>query len=280
MADITDIIDYYQRLLIIQYHDLPKAQATIDLIVSELWAGGVLLDVRNGYELDTAVGHQLDILGKYIGTDRFYTNHDPINYFALTSYTEVDPDSEDKWGFVTYDNFYTADQYNGTLNYNSIVSDTNALSDVDFRIILHLKILKNNINHSYKQIDDSIFSIFGNDIRPSSTGGMKMYYFITTNLSAIVTAALEKGLLPHPIGVGITLIQNAAKPFFGFARYAQVSLTDTSWGDSTLVEWSDGTLIASQGVVVSNPSPNVRGFTTYAAYDTNGGEFLIYDQLS
>ncbi len=278
MADVTDIIEFYKNLLIIQYHDQPKAQATIQLLIDELWASGILLDVRNGYDLDTATGVQLDVIGKYIGVDRFYTNHDPIDYFALTFYNEVNPDAIAKWGFTDYADYETF-QENGTINYQSVLSQTNVLSDADFRVILHLKIFQNNINHSHKEIDDSIFNIFGNAIRPGSTGGMHMFYFITATLSAIVQAALLKNLLPRPMGVGLTLITGVNKPFFGFAVYSQIEPLTASWGDGTETDWGDGSSITwPAGIPVLNP--NVLGFTTYAGYDTNNGATLIYDQLN
>lgn len=251
MADINtvqDIINYYVNLLIIQYHDQPKAQAEIALMAEVLLANGVIFDVRDGYNIDTAIGHQLDIIGKYVGTDRYFTTHDLINFFGLTFYTDVDPDSQEKFGFVQYANFNEY-QYNGTLNYHSLLSQSNALSDTDFRTLIHLKILQNNINHSHKSINDAIFDIFGNSVVPDSTGGMKMIYFISQNFSAVVSAALTKQLLPKPMGVQITLIINVSAPFFGFATYE------------------------------STPG-SIEGFATYANYDTSVGEFLIYSQMS
>ncbi len=278
MADVQDLIDYYANLLIIQYHNKPKAKATIELLAGEVLADGILFDIRDGYAVDSAVGTQLDVIGKYVGVDRFYINHDPINYFGLTNYTEVDPDSEEKWGFTTYAD-YNDNQYNGTLNYNSILSITNSLNDDDYRVIIRLKILQNNINHSHKEINDSVYAIFGRDIRPDSTGDMHMVYFITDNLTAIINAALLKNLLPRPMGVGLTLITNVAKPFFGFTSYAYLGTLDDAWSDDTLITWGDGTG-ASTFAPAFNLSSNIRGFTTYADYDTNGGSILIYDQIS
>ena len=62
--------DYYADLLILQYKTQPKARATIKALTEKVIADGILLDVINGFNIDTAVGKQLDLLGKYIGLSR------------------------------------------------------------------------------------------------------------------------------------------------------------------------------------------------------------------
>lgn len=69
-ASSQDIKDYYANLLIIQYRNLPNARGTIESLVGESYADGISLDVLNAFDLETAVGQQLDILGKYIGLNR------------------------------------------------------------------------------------------------------------------------------------------------------------------------------------------------------------------
>lgn len=251
MADATtvqEIMDYYVNLLIIQYNNKPKARATIDLMIRTLLANGVVLDVQEAYNLDTAVGAQLDVIGKYVGIDRFFENNELVDFFGLTYYTEISPDSIAKWGFTTYTDFELY-QYNGTLNYNSVLSQTVTLLDEDYRLLIRLKILQNNINHSHKEIDDSIFQIFGLDVIPSSSGGMHMVYFLSPEVSVVIQAALTKKVLPRPMGVGMELITNVDEEFFGYALYAATP-------------------------------PNTLGFTDYAGYDTNDGDFLIYDRIT
>lgn len=277
MADISTIISYYVNLLIIQYHNKPKAKATIDLLASIMEASGILFDIQNGYSVDTAVGKQLDIVGKYVGVDRFYTEINLVDFFAVVEYDEVDPDAEEKYGFCTYAT-YEDFQFNGTLNYQSFLSTTNQLNDDDYRTIIRLKILINNMNYSHAAINDGIYQIFGNDIIPSSNGDMLMYYLVTGNLTPVISAALAKGLLPHPMGVGVLLITGATEPFFGFAYYAPTAPVVMTWGDGTPMEWGDGTPMEWSGSAVVT-SPNVLGFTDYSEYDTSIGDTLVYDQI-
>ena len=67
---MSEYTDYYADLLILQYKTQPKARATISALTEKVIADGILLDVINGFNLLTAEGKQLDILGKYIGLSR------------------------------------------------------------------------------------------------------------------------------------------------------------------------------------------------------------------
>lgn len=70
MSFLTDIENYYKDLLILQYNNKPNAQATIKLLTDCGSGDGILDAIQNGFDFDTAVGNQLDILGNIIGAPR------------------------------------------------------------------------------------------------------------------------------------------------------------------------------------------------------------------
>lgn len=70
-----DYAKYLASLLIIQFHSKPKAVATIEAL-GKLFPVDLILQVRDAFSVDTAVGKQLDILAKYVGVNRFYTHTD------------------------------------------------------------------------------------------------------------------------------------------------------------------------------------------------------------
>lgn len=254
MADITtvrELVNYYISLLIIQYQNKQRAKATIELFVSEILASGIIFDVRDAYNINTAVGAQLDIIGKYVGIDRFFNVSNPVDYFALTDYIEIDPDSDEKYGFTTYADFDEY-QFNGTMNYSSIFTVANKLNDDDYRTLIKLKIIQNYSNHSHKSIDESIHSFFGSMIVPYSDGNMNMYYFVTENQTSLIKAAIIKEVLPRPLGVGIgyIIIIPNDEDFFGYTSYSDIE----------------------NGIY----SELVTGFTSYGDYDTKEGTFLSY----
>lgn len=277
MADtktVQELIDYYSNLLIIQYHNKDKAKATIELFSKILLANGIIFDIRDGYNVDKAVGVQLDVIGQYVGVDRFFSVSEPIDYFALTNYQEIDPDAEAKHGFTTYPNF-DENQYNGIINYNSLLTVKNQLNDNDYRVIIKLKIIQNNSNHSHKSIDDSMYRFFGETVIPDSDGGMQMIYFISENISQIIKAALAKKLLPRPMGVGVTFIDLPVGGFFGFCTYGGNVVSYINDIDAALYDGIYRIIETSDFI-----NPNITGFATYSDYDTKIGKYLTYNKIT
>ena len=180
---MTVIDDYYANLLIMQYHNKRKAQDTIKSSTKAL-PDTLIQDIINGYNIDTAVGAQQDLLGEYLGVDRYYV--------------------ED--------------------------GDLVALSDDDYRIILKLKAIANTSNLSHKSLDDSLYSFFGNTIRMDSDGNMEMTYFVPKNKTPVILAAIQKEVLPRPMGVRCSYIIEYDKKFFGFCTYTnQVAIYKTGF---------------------------------------------------
>ena len=73
MAEEFDYAKYLSNLLIIQYNNKPKAKATIEAL-SKLFPADLILSVIKAFDIDTSVGVMLDILGKYVGVDRWYSD--------------------------------------------------------------------------------------------------------------------------------------------------------------------------------------------------------------
>jgi hypothetical protein len=163
---------YYSNLLIMQYHNKPKAKATIEATVG-LLPDDLIMEVINGFDIETAVGKQLDILGEYVGVDRYYL---------------VDNQAE-------------------------------LLDDEDYRILIKLKAISNTSDLSHKSLEESLYNFFGNSVRMDSAGNMEMTYFVPKNKTPIIQAAIQKEVLPRPMGVRCSYIIEYDKRFFGFCTY-------------------------------------------------------------
>lgn len=250
MADVTDLINYYTNLLIIQYNGEPKAQATIALFAKEMLMNGVMLDVLNGYDLDTAVGVQLDVLGKYENIDRFYAAFDPVDYFSLETYTEVAPSTPPRYGFTDYAS-YPTDPPAGCLIYSEIVAAKGVLTDAAFRTLIYLKIIQNYSNYGGGDIDSRIYALFGDAIRMEDSGNMSMAYIIDNTLPlTLVEAILYKKVLPRPMAVFGVVISGVSELMFGMTDYYGAA------------------------------SPYAYGFSDYADYASLSGIDLTYDLIS
>lgn len=172
-----EIRTYYADLLILQYKGKPKAYATIKLLVDLMVMNQLPLQIMNGFNLDTAVGVQLDVLGKYAGIGR-----------RVLIFT----------GPVT-------------------------LSDDDYRLLIKIKIVQNNSGSSTKDIVESLFMFFGNDLKMFDYASMSIDYFLSSSAvgTQLAQAFVRQGLLPKPMGVqlGSVIYIPSVENVFAFHTY-------------------------------------------------------------
>lgn len=244
-----DIIEYYKNLLILQYRNKAKAVATIENIAKIILQDNILLNIESAFNPETAVGKQLDILAKYLGLDRFLSQSvvDEGDYYSMISYYDNLSEVNDQVGMTNYANYYT--DSGGYLSYSNY-SNSQKLSDDDFRFILNMRIAQNNSNLSNKSIDEFLYSFYGQDVVASGDDRLSITYFVKDSLLNQVLIAASKKVLPKPIGVKINGILKKDKKYFGFCNYEN-----------------------------PNPSPLKTGFTNYTKGFTGEGRVLKYNSL-
>lgn len=200
----TTLANYYVNLLIIQYHNKPKARATVYFLATLLFANMALLQIRDGFDWQTAVGPQLDTVGDWVGVDRFYNGQ---LLFLQPWFSLIDWDSTPdnlQGGFSTFETFNS--QEGGFLDYDSIGPTQNQLSDTSFSIMIGLKIIQNNIIQTAKNIDDAIWDYFNGKVYTTWEGKTLTYYY-QPELREILQVAYFKNILPRPVGVQIVLTE-------------------------------------------------------------------------
>lgn len=248
-----ELIEYYRNLLILQYHDKQKAQETIELLISVLLpeneSTGTLLnlDIKDAFNLDTATGVQLDIIGKYVGVDRFYQGQefDDAIYFGMSDQFSTEP--TDVTGYSDATDFLTKE--GEFLSQNDVISQNNQLNDDDYRFIIKLKIIQNNINHSNQQIDDNLFDLFGTSLYMTDNENMTITYLEDGTLGALLTVIVEKEVLPKPMGVGINAIIPITT-YFSLTDSNGVT-TDDEEGFASASDFltKDGTFISNSDII-------------------------------
>lgn len=248
---VEQIIEYYSNLLIIQYKSKQKAMATIALIAEIQANNNIQFDVESAFDIATAVGKQLDILGKYIGVDRSYQGTDyPDNTFGFCDYN--DDIGTGQTGFTDYADYAT--QVGTTLTYADIIGNQQMLDDDDYRTILKLQIATNSSNMSQKSIDDQLFNIFGDEVILTTTNHMEIWYFVSPDIGVLENVLIQKKVLPKPMAVRIAGIIVAEDPTFAFTSYGQSNL-------------------AIENDVL------VEGFSEYSNYSSKLGQTLTYDDI-
>jgi hypothetical protein len=207
VRDTTEIIEYYKDLLLYQYVNLPKARATIGALVAASISDLIILDVNDGFNIETAVGAQLDMLGEFIGFSRrvyselirdwfeMVDSTAPVTTTGFTDYTDstINPDS------VFYRDLYA----------KGSVSD---LTDEEYRYMLKLCVILNNNDNTLSSIQYLLFNFFGSDLLIYDSKDMTISYLANPDISRYTLLAITQELLPKPIGVTLSGVFELTDP--------------------------------------------------------------------
>lgn len=175
--------EYLSNLLIIQYNSKPRASATIKSI-AKMFPDELIISVRDGFNLESASGEQLDILSKYIGASRGYT--DSNNQKAVL----------------------TDEEFRILLKLKIIVNTGMAT----------LYGLETNL---YNLFGTGIRVVETKD--GNGNPNMGLTYYIRSDWANVGLAAVQQSILPHPTGVGYNYSVAPLVKYFGFIEYTDQS---------------------------------------------------------
>lgn len=235
MSENTNLVKYYADLSIIQYADKPKARAFMENLLGALICYDLAVSVRDGFNIETAVGDQLDIIAKYVGVSRVITGTSfSRDYFGFAEYGDTAPFTF--YGFTLYGAASEDVQYR---NYKESSQSVYSLTDEELRMMIKLAIIRNNSNGSVSIIDLLISALFDGMAYFTDRGNMSISYMIGTASSRIFNIAKSIGILPAPAGVAISLlvvpdiyhvfsfsVYGRSKPSFavGYAKYGYMPI--------------------------------------------------------
>ena len=187
-----DVLDKYSSLLIVQYRNKTKAIATVKLFANSSVCDGLPLQLLNCFNLDTAFGEQLTIIGKIVGVPRNVIGLNlNYNYFNFTNYSGT-PASN---GFTQYS---AQPDTSGLLLLDYNDSFVYTMTDTDMRVVIKLAILQNSKALTFKNIKEGLWEYFKGDINVT-TSAMAIAYTAKTSYTIAMTVAEFLNLLPHPI---------------------------------------------------------------------------------
>lgn len=200
-----ELKEYYANLLIIQYFNRAKARATVKSYTGEAIADQIFSGVRDAFDLDTAIGVQLDVLGQYRGVSRFVFNFDlSKDYFDWPLYGTVDPSTF--FGFAEYSDA-DADINWYFLRYQDASAVSYTMNDQEYREVIRFRTKTESSFLSLKDIDDILFAIFGTQV--TLTDGLNMGITYNDPLTDpninLFTLLEQSGSLPKPAGVAVTV---------------------------------------------------------------------------
>jgi len=196
---VQRILDYYADLLIIQYRSKTRARKTVRLAADQSLCGGFIYDEKECFDIDTAVGAQLDILGRIVGVPRvIYTFNLGNTFFNFTNYFET-PDIIA--GFGNYEDDPYNPEGNLTYTYGMFNNISVTLTDAQMRDLIKMRIELNTSVSSFKFIKDFIYEWLNSDVQVVDNQDMTLTYTIAASFSTLARAAFYLKMLPVPAGV-------------------------------------------------------------------------------
>lgn len=205
---MESLIKYFINLLILQYRNKPKARATVETLTKTTLEGNsgniFPIEVQEAYDLDTATGKQLDVLGKYIGYDRLL----PLAIDNTFKYAEYDESIDPQEGYAEYEidsvTYPYAEYRYSSYEYYNISDDT-------YRKLLKMIASLKGKSLSLGNIDDAL-SVFNNEIYVVEKD-KELEYHISSTLYPILDTQDKLNIFfnkyfPKPMGCSMTVIRD------------------------------------------------------------------------
>lgn len=183
---------HYTNLLIWQYRNKPKAIQTIRLLEQEITQGFIdLYQLQDVLNIDTAIGVNLDLVGKHIGLGRVVNNYILRTFFGFR-------DAPNAKGFSK--RLLGGGQW---YRKRDPLSDAVRLGDEDYRFLLKSRILKNYQTGTLPNIIEACQFIFGDGCNVVDHYDMSVTIYIPkatlTDFKKFAVNHLD--LLPRQAGV-------------------------------------------------------------------------------
>jgi hypothetical protein len=200
MSLIQDQTQIYVNLLLAEYSNSPRAQATIAIYAKQALADMLASQMDAAFTLGTAVGPQLDILAKYIGLKRTIGLPVPQPYFTFSDYAGPQLST---MGFLDYTN---PALNSGIIWYDYLFNGTQntALSDAALNFMLKMQIVLNSNDGTLSSIMSFLQLFFGNQIVLVDNKNMTLTYALGSQIPAPPAVLLP--YLPKPMGVGVNFL--------------------------------------------------------------------------
>lgn len=201
-----DLIAYYKGLLIMQYSALGNALGEIDLWIRLFVQNQIVSQVRDAFDVLTATGAQLNILGAYRGISRILFGATPAANWSLIPYADAAPNSYFGWG-VYADVTPPVGQW---LQYADLDNLAYSLSDIQMRTLIRLRAAFQSWDGSLGSLDNILYTFFGTYVNVMDNENMTITYqhqSADPDPNSIWDMAVIAGILPHNAGVSYTTVE-------------------------------------------------------------------------
>ena len=199
----TELIAYYVNLLILQYRSKPNATGTTEALITLLMIFDLIGEVNDGFDIDTAVGAQLDIIGKYHDAHRTVSiASGEGSFFASIPVSQALP-TEGACGSIR-DDEATLPPFQ-QFTYETIIGAAVELNDTDYRQLIKAKLFVNTTNHSASDTYTFVEQFFPGQNIFADNQDMTITYLFSETVRRQAEIFLSQNALPKPGGVGLTM---------------------------------------------------------------------------
>jgi hypothetical protein len=189
----------YTTLITSEHNKQPKFMALIDAVVNGIGAtADVLLSMPAAFDLDNAVGNQLDIDGEWIGQARVVTQVLTVGFFGFAD----DPAA------ATFGELSNPSIGGRFYELGEAFATTSVLGDPEYRLVLRARIVRNQSDGTTGDLLAGLGFLFGAAAVVTDPGNLSVTITIP---SADVTATQKSllttfDLLPRPAGVAYNIV--------------------------------------------------------------------------
>lgn len=238
---MEDLIRYFTNLLILQYKNKPRAKATIETLTRNAFSDTqnniFPIEVQNAYNLDTAVGKQLDVLGKYLGYDRIL----PIPIDNTFKFAEYDGSINPEQGYSEYNDNKTTYPY---AEYRYSTYDYYYMDNAPYRKVLKMISYLKGKPLSLGNINDALEYAFNGDIYVVENDKEIEYHLLKGAEDLAFLNTQDKlnmffnKYFPRPTGCSLSAIQDPyyinAIPVGGAENYSTETIFEMTMTDNSV----------------------------------------------
>ena len=156
--------------------------------------------IRPAFDLDTAVGAQLDAIGLWVGQSRIIPQVLLLGYFGFADNVAALPFGELSNPSVGGRFYELGEDYTGTT----------ILNDNDYRLVLRARIVRNQYRGTLAELEQAMQYIFGVGASVIDNGDLTLSLVVHEPITQTEQALLNAlDLLPRPAGVRFSSITYA-----------------------------------------------------------------------
>lgn len=200
-----ELIAYYKGLLILQYAALANAVGTIGAVIGELVQDQIIAKVRDAFDILTALGSQLDVLGTYRGISRVLFGASTASDWSLVPYADASPGSYLGWAA-----YADADPTWLWMQYADVNRVAHSLTDPQMRSLIQLAAAFQSSDGSLASLDDVLFDFFGTYVNVVDNEDMTITYqhqIADPDPNMLWALVVLADILPHGAGVSYTTVE-------------------------------------------------------------------------